>query len=146
MPLRGGYLIKERWEVGEMPLKITYPVLAGFDLKNTRRSYHNGGSWPVLLILKQEDFPRHLQEGQQATRFRFIGERPCTSVLTLITLEYILYFRGYWLSGLMSSTLKRKREKNWPTAWVNVDRIWEIGKDIPTGLSEQSGAGMPAYP
>ena len=29
-----------------MPLKITYPVLAGFDLKNTRRSYHNGGSWP----------------------------------------------------------------------------------------------------
>jgi hypothetical protein len=46
MPLRGGYLIKEHWEVGEMPLKITYLVLAKFDLKNTRRSYHNGGSWP----------------------------------------------------------------------------------------------------
>ncbi|KAI3859803.1 hypothetical protein MKX03_013678 [Papaver bracteatum] len=52
-------LIEARWEelVGEMPLKITYPALenhewrirTGCDPKNTRWSYHNGGSWPVLL-------------------------------------------------------------------------------------------------
>ena len=49
-------LVEERWEdlVGEMPLKIVYPALeghdwrtvTGFDPKNTRWSYHNGGSWP----------------------------------------------------------------------------------------------------
>ncbi|VFQ71607.1 unnamed protein product [Cuscuta campestris] len=54
-------LIEARWEelVGEMPLKITYPALenhewrivTGCDPKNTRWSYHNGGSWPVLLWL-----------------------------------------------------------------------------------------------
>ncbi|CAM8998727.1 unnamed protein product [Rhodiola kirilowii] len=52
-------LIDERWEelVGEMPLKICYPaieshewrIITGCDPKNTRWSYHNGGSWPVLL-------------------------------------------------------------------------------------------------
>lgn len=54
-------LIEERWQdlVGEMPLKIVYPTLenhewkivTGCDPKNTRWSYHNGGSWPVLLWL-----------------------------------------------------------------------------------------------
>ncbi|XP_071688660.1 probable alkaline/neutral invertase F [Rutidosis leptorrhynchoides] len=54
-------LIEERWEdlIGEMPLKIAYPALEGYewkivtgcDPKNTRWSYHNGGSWPVLLWL-----------------------------------------------------------------------------------------------
>ncbi|XP_031254032.1 probable alkaline/neutral invertase F [Pistacia vera] len=54
-------LIEERWEdlIGEMPLKISYPALeghewrigTGYDPKNTRWSYHNGGSWPVLLWL-----------------------------------------------------------------------------------------------
>ncbi|KAG6510806.1 hypothetical protein ZIOFF_028845 [Zingiber officinale] len=54
-------LLEERWEelVGEMPLKIAYPALEGHewrivtgcDPKNTRWSYHNGGSWPVLLWL-----------------------------------------------------------------------------------------------
>ncbi|XP_052193803.1 probable alkaline/neutral invertase F [Diospyros lotus] len=54
-------LIEERWEdlIGEMPLKITYPALEGHqwrivtgcDPKNTRWSYHNGGSWPVLIWL-----------------------------------------------------------------------------------------------
>ncbi|KAL7158938.1 hypothetical protein ABFS83_02G176800 [Erythranthe nasuta] len=54
-------LIEERWEalIGEMPLKIVYPALEGHewntvtgcDPKNTRWSYHNGGSWPVLLWL-----------------------------------------------------------------------------------------------
>jgi len=54
-------LIEERWEdlVGEMPVKICYPAIEGHewqtvtgcDPKNTRWSYHNGGSWPVLLWL-----------------------------------------------------------------------------------------------
>ncbi|KAH9609018.1 hypothetical protein KSS87_020567 [Heliosperma pusillum] len=54
-------LIEARWDelVGEMPLKISYPALeghewkivTGYDPKNTRWSYHNGGSWPVLLWL-----------------------------------------------------------------------------------------------
>ncbi|CAD6257952.1 unnamed protein product [Miscanthus lutarioriparius] len=54
-------LIEEKWDelVGEMPLKICYPalenhewrIITGCDPKNTRWSYHNGGSWPVLLWL-----------------------------------------------------------------------------------------------
>ncbi|XP_020100101.1 probable alkaline/neutral invertase F [Ananas comosus] len=54
-------LIEARWEeiVGEMPLKVAYPaieshewrIVTGCDPKNTRWSYHNGGSWPVLLWL-----------------------------------------------------------------------------------------------
>nr|ADP88917.1 neutral invertase [Gunnera manicata] len=54
-------LIESRWDelVGEMPLKICYPaieghewrIVTGCDPKNTRWSYHNGGSWPVLLWL-----------------------------------------------------------------------------------------------
>ncbi|KAF6139416.1 hypothetical protein GIB67_026258 [Kingdonia uniflora] len=52
-------LIESRWEelVGEMPMKICYPaieshdwrIVTGCDPKNTRWSYHNGGSWPVLM-------------------------------------------------------------------------------------------------
>jgi hypothetical protein len=30
--------------------------------------------------------------------------------------------------------LHLKEKKNGPTAWVNVDRIWEIGKDIPVNV------------
>ncbi|KAL4559265.1 hypothetical protein LXL04_031402 [Taraxacum kok-saghyz] len=54
-------LFEARWEelVGEMPIKICYPaieshewrIVTGCDPKNTRWSYHNGGSWPVLLWL-----------------------------------------------------------------------------------------------
>nr|KYP64966.1 hypothetical protein KK1_019580 [Cajanus cajan] len=54
-------LIESRWEelVGDMPVKVCYPALeshewrliTGCDPKNTRWSYHNGGSWPVLLWL-----------------------------------------------------------------------------------------------
>ncbi|XP_030954680.1 probable alkaline/neutral invertase F [Quercus lobata] len=54
-------LVEEHWEdlVGEMPLKIVYPALegydwrtvTGFDPKNTWWNYHNGGSWPVLVWL-----------------------------------------------------------------------------------------------
>ncbi|XP_057980233.1 probable alkaline/neutral invertase F isoform X2 [Malania oleifera] len=54
-------LVEERWTelIGEMPLKVAYPALEGHewrivtgcDPKNTQWSYHNGGSWPVLLWL-----------------------------------------------------------------------------------------------
>ncbi|KAK4401476.1 putative alkaline/neutral invertase B [Sesamum angolense] len=70
MPLHGGYfignamaimdLIESRWEelVGDMPLKVSYPaieshewrIITGCDPKNTRWSYHNGGSWPAACI------------------------------------------------------------------------------------------------
>ncbi|WP_199295992.1 glycoside hydrolase 100 family protein [Trichocoleus sp. FACHB-591] len=52
-------LIESRWEdlVGDMPMKLCYPaledqgwkILTGCDPKNRPWSYHNGGSWPVLL-------------------------------------------------------------------------------------------------
>lgn len=52
-------LIESRWEelIGEMPVKVCYPalenhewrIITGCDPKNTRWSYHNGGSWPVML-------------------------------------------------------------------------------------------------
>jgi Alkaline and neutral invertase len=52
-------LIEKRWEdlVGDMPMKICYPALeneeyrivTGCDPKNIPWSYHNGGSWPVLM-------------------------------------------------------------------------------------------------
>ncbi|RRT72234.1 hypothetical protein B296_00015999 [Ensete ventricosum] len=58
-------LLEARWTelVGEMPLKVCYPalenhewrVITGCDPKNTRWSYHNGGSWPgvwKVLALK----------------------------------------------------------------------------------------------
>jgi hypothetical protein len=54
-------LIEERWEhlVGEMPMKICFPALqgeeyrivTGCDPKNIPWSYHNGGSWPMLMWL-----------------------------------------------------------------------------------------------
>jgi glycogen debranching enzyme len=52
-------LYEARWDdlVGAMPLKLCYPALegeewrlmTGCDPKNQPWSYHNGGSWPVLL-------------------------------------------------------------------------------------------------
>lgn len=52
-------LIELRWSdlVGHMPMKLCYPALegtewrivTGADPKNRPWSYHNGGSWPVLL-------------------------------------------------------------------------------------------------
>ncbi|MBD1856329.1 glycoside hydrolase 100 family protein [Leptolyngbya boryana CZ1] len=52
-------LIELRWTdlVGQMPMKLCYPALedaewrivTGADPKNRPWSYHNGGSWPVLL-------------------------------------------------------------------------------------------------
>ncbi|XHR82126.1 MAG: glycoside hydrolase 100 family protein [Gloeotrichia echinulata GP01] len=52
-------LIDERWDdlVGDMPMKICFPalekheykIITGSDPKNIPWSYHNAGSWPVLL-------------------------------------------------------------------------------------------------
>lgn len=52
-------LIELRWNdlIGQMPMKLCYPALedtdwrtvTGCDPKNRPWSYHNGGSWPVLL-------------------------------------------------------------------------------------------------
>ncbi len=52
-------LIEHRWTdlVSTMPIKLCYPamegltwkIITGCDPKNTPWSYHNGGSWPVLL-------------------------------------------------------------------------------------------------
>ncbi len=52
-------LIEEQWDdlVGEMPMKICFPavekdeyrIFTGCDPRNVPWSYHNGGSWPVLL-------------------------------------------------------------------------------------------------
>jgi hypothetical protein len=52
-------LIEKRWDdlVGDMPMKICFPALeneeyrtvTGCDPKNIPWSYHNGGSWPVLM-------------------------------------------------------------------------------------------------
>jgi Alkaline and neutral invertase len=52
-------IIEEQWDdlVGEMPMKICFPavekeeyrIFTGCDPKNIPWSYHNGGSWPVLL-------------------------------------------------------------------------------------------------
>lgn len=52
-------LIEYRWSnlVSQMPMKLCYPaidgltwkIVTGCDPKNTPWSYHNGGSWPVLL-------------------------------------------------------------------------------------------------
>jgi Alkaline and neutral invertase len=52
-------LIELRWNdlVGQMPMKLCYPALedadwrivTGADPKNRPWSYHNGGSWPMLL-------------------------------------------------------------------------------------------------
>jgi hypothetical protein len=52
-------LVEHRWSdlVSKMPIKLCYPafsglewrIITGCDPKNTPWSYHNGGSWPVLL-------------------------------------------------------------------------------------------------
>ena len=52
-------LYETHWEslIGNMPLKLVYPALAGkewsmitgSDPKNVAWSYHNGGSWPMLI-------------------------------------------------------------------------------------------------
>ncbi|KAI7993494.1 Cytosolic invertase 1 [Camellia lanceoleosa] len=74
-------LIEERWEglIGEMPLKITYPALEGHlwrivtgcDPKNTRWSYHNDRTWPVLVwLLTAACIKTGRYVGKQARRYQ----------------------------------------------------------------------------
>ncbi|WP_414527117.1 glycoside hydrolase 100 family protein [Nodularia chucula] len=70
-------LIEEQWEdlVGSMPMKICFPaaekeeyrIFTGCDPRNIPWSYHNGGSWPVLLW--------SLIAAAQKTGRKDIGER-----------------------------------------------------------------------
>lgn len=70
-------LIEERWAdlVGDMPMKLCYPaledrewkILTGCDPKNRPWSYHNGGSWPVLLWM--------LAAAAQKTNRAEVGQR-----------------------------------------------------------------------
>ncbi|KVH98673.1 hypothetical protein Ccrd_023101, partial [Cynara cardunculus var. scolymus] len=65
-------LFEARWEelVGEMPIKICYPaieshewrIVTGCDPKNTRWSYHNGGSWPARRAIELAE-SRLLKDG-----------------------------------------------------------------------------------
>ena len=70
-------LIEQRWDdlVGRMPMKVCFPaveglewkIVTGSDPKNTPWSYHNGGSWPILLWL--------LVAAAQVTGRRELGEK-----------------------------------------------------------------------
>lgn len=61
-------LIEVRWAhlVGDMPMKLCFPALengewktlTGCDPKNRAWSYHNGGSWPVLLWMLAAAFQK----------------------------------------------------------------------------------------
>ena len=72
-------LIESRWEelVGDMPLKVCYPaieghewrIVTGCDPKNTRWSYHNGGSWPGMFLLSWSSW--HKISIQQTADARF---------------------------------------------------------------------------
>jgi hypothetical protein len=78
-------LYEARWAdlVGEMPVKLCFPalegdewrLLTGSDPKNAPWSYHNGGSWPVLLwplVLAAE---RGGRRGLARKAFDLAGER-----------------------------------------------------------------------
>ena len=67
-------LIESRWAelIGEMPVKVCYPalethewrIITGCDPKNTRWSYHNGGSWPGISLINMSN-SEFVTSGQQ---------------------------------------------------------------------------------
>lgn len=73
-------LYQRHWDllVGEMPLKIVFPAKAGkewqfstgSDPKNVAWSYHNGGSWPVLIwpFVAAAVFAGRLELAEQALK------------------------------------------------------------------------------
>ena len=77
-------LIELRWTdlIGYMPMKLCYPALedtewrivTGADPKNRPWSYHNGGSWPVLLWLLTAA-ARKMDRGELAHHAIAIAER-----------------------------------------------------------------------
>lgn len=77
-------LIELRWNdlIGHMPMKLCYPALEGTDWrivtgadpKNRPWSYHNGGSWPVLLWMLTAA-SRKMQRAELAYHAIAIAER-----------------------------------------------------------------------
>jgi glycogen debranching enzyme len=77
-------LIELRWTdlVGQMPMKLCYPALedaewrivTGADPKNRPWSYHNGGSWPVLLWMLTAA-AKKLNRGELAHHAIAVAER-----------------------------------------------------------------------
>jgi len=77
-------LIEMRWAdlIGNMPMKLCYPALedtewkivTGADPKNRPWSYHNGGSWPVLLWMLTAAALK-MDRGELADRAIAIAER-----------------------------------------------------------------------
>lgn len=77
-------LIELRWSdlIGHMPMKLCYPALedvdwrivTGADPKNRPWSYHNGGSWPVLLWMLTAA-AKKLDRGEIAHHAIAIAER-----------------------------------------------------------------------
>ncbi len=85
-------LIQHQWHklIAQMPIKICYPaltgrdweIITGCDPKNKQWSYHNGGSWPVLiwflaaatLKLEREDIIQKLKVDLIKIGDRLAGE------------------------------------------------------------------------
>jgi hypothetical protein len=77
-------LIELRWSdlVSQMPMKLCYPALedtdwrivTGADPKNRPWSYHNGGSWPVLLWMLTAAAKKH-DRGELAHHAIAVAER-----------------------------------------------------------------------
>lgn len=77
-------LIELRWSnlVGQMPMKLCFPALedhewrivTGADPKNRPWSYHNGGSWPVLLWMLTAA-AKKMERGELAHHAIAIAER-----------------------------------------------------------------------
>jgi hypothetical protein len=77
-------LIELRWNdlIGQMPMKLCYPALedtdwkivTGADPKNRPWSYHNGGSWPVLLWMLTAA-AKKMERGELAHHAIAIAER-----------------------------------------------------------------------
>ena len=73
-------LIEHRWSdlVSKMPIKLCYPamegltwkIVTGCDPKNTPWSYHNGGSWPVLLWMMMAACQKMGREDLQIEQWR----------------------------------------------------------------------------
>lgn len=88
-------LIESRWEelVGDMPLKVCYPaienhewrIVTGCDPKNTRWSYHNGGSWPgkISLSLSLSVLQLHLEF--ELKDFKYIKKKSLFGQFRLIS-------------------------------------------------------------
>eukprot|EP01018_Ginkgo_biloba_P007920 Gb_25085 [translate_table: standard] len=114
-------LFEERWEdlIGEMPLKIAYPALenhewrivTGCDPKNTRWSYHNGGSWPVQ---SQESHCIHTQCDISPNAKGTIELLVCAVLLWLLTAACIKSGRPQIARKAIELVEQRLAKDGWP--------------------------------